>query len=145
MTTLRAAFLLFLMIPNACFAVLGEAATSRMREATTQVKVKSGAQINVHNRTEYGLPIKEFIGSDGVVYAVSWHGQNRPDLNALLGKYFPEFTIAAAGTTKHMPRRSLSASSTNLEIRQFGHPGDLHGTILLKNKLPPTVTWNDLQ
>lgn len=144
MNYLNCAFLILIYFPMSAYAVLGERKTASvgvMKQAAT-----SSNQIRVQTTTSNDdITIKEFIDSTGLVYAVRWDGATLPDINALLGEYFPEYKIAAATTTHHVPRRRLSADSDNLHINQYGHMGALSGLIYLKNRMPANVQPDDLK
>lgn len=143
MTHLSVAFLMLLWLPLSANAYLGE------RRAVANGVVKkalvSGSQLRVQSTTSDDLTIKEFIDSTGLVYAIRWEGSTLPDINALLGEYFPEYKLAIATTPHRVPHRRLSADSDNLHISQFGHPGALFGVIYLKNSLPANVQPEDLK
>lgn len=141
-------FLILIWLPSSAYAVLGERPSTAASNAkmVSKAAVSKTATVRVQTTTQdAGLTIKEFVDQTGFVYAVRWEGSHGPDLNALLGKYFPEYKLAAITTLRHMPRRRLSADSQNLHVTQFGHPGALIGLIYLKNQLPAGIQPEDLK
>ncbi len=41
--------------------------------------------------TPSGVTVHEYAGSDGIVFAIAWSGPTIPDLENLLGSYFPAY------------------------------------------------------
>ena len=133
-------------ISTASYAVLGELnSANNARNLTLKSTSDSNATVRFQVQNDNSVTIKEYVGADGIVYAVTWHGPRPPDLITLLGKYFPEYSAAKARTPLRIPRRGLTATSLNLQINQFGHPGSLRGLIYLKDKLPANIHPEDLQ
>jgi len=143
MNQLKSVFLILMWLPLSANAYLGERTTASV--GVMKQAAASGSQMRAQTTNTTDFTIKEFIDSTGIVYAVRWDGAMLPDINALLGEYFPEYKIAIATTPYRVPRRHLKADSGNLSIRQFGHPGALSGLIYLKNRLPANVQPEDLK
>jgi hypothetical protein len=51
-----------------------------------------------------GTTVREYVGPDGNVFAVSWAGPFMPDLRALLGKHF----VVLTGETAKLPKAGHS-------------------------------------
>ena len=79
---------------------------------------------------------REFTGSDGTVFAVSWNGPMRPNLRQLFGDYYPRFQAANAQTGHIRMRRALAANDPDFVVRSGGHPGAFWGYAILTTKIP---------
>jgi hypothetical protein len=137
--------LILICVPVTAFAVLGERNVASIRRMSAKAAVNPSATVQFQTSQDDAVTIKEFVDGSGVIYAVSWQGPRHPDLSVLLGRYFPEYKIAAATTQDRVPRRRMTASSDNLKISQYGRPGMLFGVIYLKDRLPANVSPEDLQ
>lgn len=134
-----------LLCPFSAQAVLGERTPSSQKRVSKAARGSSALVQSQSTAVDNTLTFKEFVDSTGLVYAVRWQGSHPPDLNALLGQYFPEYKMALLSTPFRAPRRGVTASSNNLQISQFGHPGALVGIIYLRNSLPVGVQPEDLK
>jgi Protein of unknown function (DUF2844) len=132
-----------LAVSPAAHAVLGGRAPASPIQS--KAAVASQATVRYQSTLDDVVTVKEFVDPSGFVYAVTWEGPRAPDLNSLLGEFFPEYKLAIASTPFHVPRRRLMANSSNLHISQFGHPGAIFGIIYLKDRLPANVTPEDLK
>jgi len=79
---------------------------------------------------------KEFTRSDGVVFAVSWHGPGKPDLRQLLGGYFDAFQSDNPTLHGHRTRRPPAVNRSDFQLRSGGHPGAFWGVALLPQLAP---------
>jgi hypothetical protein len=134
---------LALLSPLSAHAVLGERAPSSLTKS--KAAVASTATVRFQASQDDVVSIKEFVDQTGLVYAIRWEGPRPPDLPTLLGQYFPEYQVAIVSTPFRVPHRRLMATSNNLHISQFGHPGALFGIVYLKNKLPADIRPEDLK
>lgn len=137
--------LVSLIYPVSAHAVLGERSPSSQKIVSRAARGTSTLVQSQSTAVDNALTIKEFVDSTGLVYAVRWQGSHPPDLNSLLGQYFPEYKMALVSTPFRAPRRGVAATSNNLQIAQFGHPGALTGIIYLKNSLPSGIQPEDLK
>lgn len=95
-----------------------------------------------------GSVVREYVNSDGVVFAVAWRGPGRPDLRQLLGPAFHTFQaqvttpvtdIAADGSTvvhHGRLRRPLLVEQRDLVVHSAGHPGAFFGFAYLPQHVP---------
>ncbi|HZZ13850.1 MAG TPA: DUF2844 domain-containing protein [Paraburkholderia sp.] len=90
-----------------------------------------------------GVTIREYASPANTVFAVSWQGPVRPEMNAVLGSYFPNFASAAAGR----PRGTgpLVAHHTDFHIESAGRPGYFFGKAYVSRLVPAQVRVEDLQ
>src|SRR6185437_9065626 len=116
----KLSLILILLCPILSSAELGGAphvAPSGPSRCRTQM---STLAVTFNEYAQDTQTVREYVGPDGKVYAVTWAGPKRPDLSTLIGTYFPEYSKAITTTTHKQLRRGLSAESGNLEIHEFG-------------------------
>ena len=89
--------------------------------------------------------VREFAGSDGVVFAVAWRGPGKPDLRQLLGPHFA--TLQANTPTRATLHRRVAPSvdTVDLQIRTGGHPGGFWGYAILSKLAPAGFTFPESQ
>ena len=85
-----------------------------------------------------GGAVHEFTNARGQVFAVTWAGPGKPDLRALLGRYFTTFQNAniAIGRTMHALRRPPQVSQPDLQIQTSGHMGWFRGIAFVPSLAP---------
>jgi hypothetical protein len=125
-------------------ATLGERAVASLAQNKSLV-TPNNTTVRFQSSVDDVVTIKEFIDSTGIIYAIRWDGPRPPDLNSLLGQFFPEYKVAIVSTPFRVPHRRLMADSDNLHISQFGRPGNLSGIVYLKNRLPANIHPDDLK
>ena len=112
-----------------------------------QVKATERAAFTVHEMSSAnGLVVKEYADRDGTVFAVSWSGPWRPDMQQLLGTYFSSFkhdTNTANG--KIAGRHPINVQRDDLVIRSEGRLRAFTGYAYLPQKLPAGLTATDFQ
>ena len=92
---------------------------------------------SVHEmQTTTGVLVREFVSSQGKVFAVSWQGPVRPDLQQLLGSYYDEYAHNAPTRRSHGP---ITIETPNIVIQFGGHQRMLTGRAYLPNLLPDGV------
>src|SRR5215469_15886800 len=63
--------------------------------------VKSSVGFTVHEiQAPSGTLVREYVSPNGTVFAVSWTGPAKPDLQQLLGSYFSQYA-SASSTARH--------------------------------------------
>lgn len=116
-----------------------------------KARLKSTAQTNytVHELTgDGGMVTREYSNASGTVFAVSWDGPVRPDLQQLFGTYFPRFQADVQGQSgqgngrRHQPMR---ADDIDFIVRTGGHPGHMWGFALLPGEMPQGFSTDALQ
>ena len=93
-----------------------------------------------------GTVVREYLTTNGTVFGVAWRGPYKPDLEALLGSYFPDYVSGAQA--QHAQRGvhgQLAIDSTALVVRSGGHLGAFAGQAWLPAALPAGVTGDDIQ
>lgn len=80
-----------------------------------------------------GITVKQYAAPDGRIFAVSWSGPAKPDLQALLGAAFP------AMNQPDKERSSLGLGvvrQANLVIESYGRLRDFHGDAYIPSLTP---------
>lgn len=136
-----------LLLPAPAHAALGApfasiaADQARMRAS---IKMSSQAAYNVHALTlPSGTIVREYVGANGVVFAVAWNGPSQPALSTVLGTYFADFQNAArAGRSG---RNRLDLERSDLVIQSGGHMRAFYGRAYLANAVPDGVSPDALR
>ena len=77
------------------------------------------------------------------MFALTWQGPTRPDMQALLGSYFPN--LVAAGQRVARGTGPLIARDGELQIESFGHQGVFAGRAYVPRLVPAGVKVEALQ
>jgi Protein of unknown function (DUF2844) len=142
-----AAAILAAAIPRVAFATLGEAEiTVQTDVAHSLASLKSSQERQGYRVHEIQLPsgtvLREFVATDGKVFAVAWQGPTRPDLRQALGQYFDAYVSAPRG--KFADRRHVQFQQGDLIVQSGGHMGALSGRAYLASAIPSGVSLGDL-
>lgn len=90
-----------------------------------------------------GTVVTEYLGSSGLVYAVTWHGPSLPDLHALLGNYLADYQRAARQPV--VRHRLVRLNSPQVVIESSGRMRAFVGRAWVPSMLPSGVTPADIQ
>lgn len=128
------------------FAVLGEPENSvssdrERSQGSHSVRTLPGG-IRMHKITTTTGTYREFSGSDGTIFAITWRGAKPAHLSELLGSYQQEFiqairTFRMGKSPNHRKGRMLNTQTDHLIITSTGHPRDLSGMVEILGKTPP--------
>jgi hypothetical protein len=148
MKFIKTALAVAALLPVASHATLGgapalESSTVPAVRAALQA-ASAAAPYSVHeSRAGDGVTVREYTSPANVVFAVTWTGPVRPDLNALLGSYFPNFVAAA----HRSPRGTgpLIEREGDLQIESMGHQGNFIGKAWVPRLVPAQVDPADLK
>ena len=132
------------------WAALGQPATSVERDRTMmkgQLRSRPASGYSVETIIVGGMTIREYVSSDGLVFAVAWKGTGAPDLPLLLGDYFEEYRdgLTAARNRRPRARKPLALKTAHLIVERGGHSRSLWGRAFLPAALPPGVASQDIQ
>jgi hypothetical protein len=132
------------------WAALGQTAASVERDRVMmkgQRQSRNAAGFSIDTITVAGIQVKEYVSSDGVVFAIVWTGTGVPDLQLLLGEYFEEYRqgVNAARSRRPKIRKPFQLKSERLVVERAGHSRSLWGRAFLPAALPPGVTAEDIQ
>jgi Protein of unknown function (DUF2844) len=90
-----------------------------------------------------GTLIREYVGLNGKVFAVTWRGPFGPDLKQTLGSYFDEY--AAEARAGRQDRNHVQVRTDDLVVQVGGHMRAYRGLAYLPQAMPSGVTVGDLQ
>lgn len=144
---------LSLLSPLSAYAALGGNADStatstnnpfvaRKQQSTTTPS--NGYSIH-QSVSESGITIREYASQQGIVFAVTWDGPSLPDLQQLLGNYFPQFHDAMIERRRRGIRGPVMLQQDNLVVESRGHLRTFRGRAYAPNLLPPQVSTEEIQ
>ncbi len=138
---------------NPALAALGEPETSvahdrEVSRGTDTVRVLPGG-VRMHRIVTPTGTYREFSGSDGIVFAVTWQGMHPPPLSTVLGSYEEEYrqairTVRQGSPSSQGRSRVINIRSPHLRITGMGHPRDLRGMVKILGKGPPGFNPQDI-
>ena len=138
-----------LFFSTTAIAILGEhvdsvesdrKALSAVRHATVEQ-----TEYTVHEIVSSRVTVREYVSSSGIVFAIAWSGHFPPDLNQLLGTYFPEYTEAAKQVQRTPGRRHLSVTTENVIVETSGRMRAWRGRAYAPDLIPTGVNINEIQ
>jgi len=147
-----------LLLPAAalsCHASLGRAPTAFPDAVTNAVRAHalaasgaagaSAAGYSVNSSVlANGSTVREYVGADGLVFAVSWNGPFLPDLRTLLGEHFAAMTAEAARHPK-AGHSQLHVERPEVSIESTGHMRAYAGRAWINARLPAGFTVQDIE
>ena len=92
-----------------------------------------------HNTPE-GVKVRQFVSATGLVFAIAWDGPVLPDLERLLGSYFPLYQNAL-----QQRKRSVRVDTPSLSLESGGTMRAFVGRAYLPDQLPTGVFAVDIQ
>jgi Protein of unknown function (DUF2844) len=126
-------------LPGTALAALGQGAASIDADSGQFRAQRQVTQLATHRVHELqmagGVIVREYLGADGMVFAVSWSGMSVPDLQALLGANHARYMAAASVSGRS--RRPVILHDADLVIEAGGRTHAFHGFAYLPSKLPP--------
>ena len=134
---------------NTSFASLGDLESqvgSDQQKLQAQHDLRSSRTLySVHELVSNMHTVKEYVGSDGVVFAISWQGVLRPDLKTLLGTYFAHYQALDQARPRMQTRAPVSINTDKIVVLKGGHMRDIRGLAYIPTKLPAGINLEDLQ
>lgn len=144
---LSSAICLAAVLPCTASATLGEPESSVQADGEIlrgSIQALDRGSYRVHEiQLPSGTVVREYSGSDGSVFAVTWHGPFMPNLRQTLGRYFDEYSAAAK--TTQPDRRHLHIQLDDLVVQSEGHMRAFSGRAYLPHAMPAGVSAEDLQ
>jgi len=94
-----------------------------------------------------GTVVREYLAADGSVFGIAWNGPQMPDLNEMLGSYFPQYVagVKAARAARGGARGPVAVDQSSLVVQSGGHMGAFSGRAWLPPALPAGVSGSDIQ
>ena len=129
------------LAPGLAFATLGEDGSTVDHDRAQMRAQRSVSQASTYSVHELQLPggtqVREYMTAANQVFAVAWSGPSIPDLQQLLGTYFPRYQAAARALGR--VRRPLAVEASDLVIRTGGHQRAFFGVAYLPTQMPAGV------
>jgi hypothetical protein len=112
-----------------------------------QLRSTGFVDYDMHQISSGQLVVNEYATRAGQVFAITWHGPLPPDLQQLLGTYFPRFQSAAAAAQQANPgvHRVFNLAQSDLVIRTIGRLRAFGGIAYLPALVPSDVSIDQLQ
>ena len=130
-------------------AELGGDATSVQNDQSQLHAVRRVTQSNGYTVHELqmagGIVVHEYATAQGKVFAVTWLGPFIPNLQQLLGNYFPAFKVAAAARHAAGVRGPVMVKQDDLVVRSSGHMRAYNGRAYVPSLIPPQVSLEEIQ
>jgi hypothetical protein len=144
---LAGAVLAAALSPCIADAGLGQAETSVQTDAARLKGSIKATQYTGYHVQEIQMPsgtlVREFVATNGTVFAVDWNGPTVPNLRQILGQYFNNFVAAAQA--KHAGHRQLQIQQSDLVLQASGHMRAFSGRAYLPQAVPAGVSIADLR
>jgi Protein of unknown function (DUF2844) len=129
------------------FAALGGDAASVETDAAKMKGQARATAVAGYTVKEITLPsgtvVREYVSAEGKVFAVTWSGMSRPDLQQTLGTYFEQYKAAAAAP--HAGHHHLTIHQPELVLSSGGHMRAWRGKAYVPALLPPDFSVDDIR
>ncbi len=108
------------------------------------VRVTANPGFAVHEiASPSGTVVREFVGADGKVFAIAWHGMVNPDLRQVLGSYYARYEQGAAGVLHS--HRQLAISQPDFVFINTGRQRAFAGRAWVPGMVPATFSTDDIK
>jgi hypothetical protein len=145
--SLTLACLLVQGFPQSARAALGGTADSVESDRVSMKALTRPVTLGALRKQELQLPsgtvVTEYLGSTGLVYAVTWHGPTLPNLQLILGNYSANYQAAARQPA--VRRRLVRLNSPDIVIESSGKMRAFAGRAWVPTMLPAGVTAAEIQ
>jgi hypothetical protein len=143
---LSSAILLAGFGPGIASATLGEpeaSVTADVAQLNGSIKVNDLTSYRVHEiQLSSGTVVREFVGTDGKVFAIAWKGPSIPNLRQILGQYFDNYVTAAQAP--HLGHNHLQIQQSDLVVEAGGHMRAFSGRAYLPAAVPSGISLGAL-
>lgn len=138
-------------LPQAARAVLGENEASihadQLRNgAARRQTAASGLRVHTLTRAD-GSTLTQYVGADGLVFAVAWRANFKPRLDELLGGHFTTYVEGGREAMRQRPgvlHRAVVRRG-DLVVESSAHLNAHVGRAWLRSKLPAGVPTDALR
>jgi hypothetical protein len=135
------------LAPGLAFATLGEDGSTVDHDRVQMRAQRSVTQATAYSVHELQLPggtqVREYMTAANRVFAVAWSGPSIPDLQQLLGTYFPRYQAAAQAQGR--ARKPLAVEASDLVIHVSGHQRAFFGVAYLPGQMPAEVRADQIR
>ncbi len=107
------------------------------------VRVQRYSTHDVHEMaTAIGTKVRQYVGKDGKVFAVSWSGGWRPNLRDIMGAYYDRFITNTRGHRR--PRGRARIVMPGMVVFVGGYLRMSYGYVYLTDRLPAGFSPRDI-
>jgi hypothetical protein len=142
----RCAFFALLLVSQPAWAALGEDESSVAADKAhflASARILRSERYTLHElEASTGTKVREYLGSDGKVFAVAWQGPFRPDLRQLLGSYYETYLKAAGPRAARGP---INIRLPGLVIHMSGHQRAFYGRVYLADHVPQGLSTDEIR
>lgn len=114
-----------------------------------QLRTRSEPGYSVQEITaSNGALVREYVSPSGVVFAVSWSGRTKPNLQQTLGTYFTQFVTGAKARRsagRHSGHNHLEIHEPSLVVHAGGHMRQYFGFAYVPSLVPRNLSVAELQ
>jgi hypothetical protein len=105
-----------------------------------------GGLVRYHETTDAnGIVVRDYVDSNGDVYAVSWRGPAMADVRSLLGAYFETFRQGASASVGDAGLHTARVAQGDLVVENRVRLREFSGRAWLVSALPPGVRATDIE
>jgi hypothetical protein len=132
----------------AAWAGLGERVDSVQRDHVAlraeTAKVMPLAHCDVHEiTTAQGATVREYVSTDGTVFATTWSGPAMPDLKVLLASHHAQYLAGAQ--ERRGSHHVLALNTEGLVLRVTKLPRGIAGSAYLPARVPAGMQIQDIR
>ena len=116
-------------------------------QSSAQARSFAASTIDVRDTTVLtpsGVTVHEYSGTAGVVFAIAWSGPTMPDLQQLLGSYFPAYAAWLKANPPQSYRAPVEVRDARIVAHAWGHMRAYEGSAYAPALLPPGVDLRSL-
>jgi len=128
------------------FASLGGDVSSIEADQADMKAQRRVTRMSVYSVHEMQAPsgnvVREYISSDGRVFAVAWQGQSLPNFQQVLGSYYSQFMSNVPRRRTHGP---VTIQQPGLVVQSGGHMRALTGRAYVPEMVPSGVKVEDIK
>lgn len=123
-----------------------EVSTSQKMKITAKTS-SLGSAYSVREITNTARVMREFVDSEGVVFAVAWKGEGRPDFTVIFGDYYSQYKSALMASRWMQPRNRnrLFINTSDIVVKNTAMGSMMSGFAYIPNLLPAGVAIEDLK
>jgi hypothetical protein len=121
--------------------------TDRARMRSTLSATRNDRYTVDELKTPAGVTVREYVSPGGQVFAITWQGTTRPDLQQLLGTYSETFkeAVQAKQKTSRILRGPLMIKEPGLVVQMAGHMRWLVGRAYVPGMVPSNVQVEEIR
>ena len=133
---------------TSALGVLGESTATVEEDRTVlhgRSSVESKTGVSVYVIEASGLTVREYAGSDGIVFGLAWkHHTGVLSLERLFGVYYGEYSRAVAEQARRS-QRIQRIETEPLIVERGGRMGATWGRAWIPSLLPPGMSTEQIQ